>query len=59
MRGLVLVVLFGFAVGVFALITMSLVEDRSVRIAGRVVVVVMVIPFAWFAFLLSAGFDPS
>ena len=59
MRELVLVVLFGLAFGVFTLIMLSLVESRDVRIAARVVVVVAMIPFAWFAFLLSTGFDPS
>ena len=59
----VLIVLFGLALGAFALTALSLVEDRSVRIAARVVVVVAMIPFAWFAFFLvywgTTGIRPS
>ena len=36
----VLIALFGLAFGAFSLTMLSLVEDRSVRIAARVVVVV-------------------
>ena len=63
MREPVLVVLFGFAIGVYALIMLSLVESRDVRIALRVVVVVAMIPFVWFGFFftywLITGFRPS
>ena len=63
MQQAVLIVLFGLAFGAFALMMLSLVEDRSVRIAARVVVVVAMIPFVWFAFLfggwLITGFRPS
>lgn len=56
-----LIVLFGLAIGALALTMLSLAEDR--RIAARVVVLVAMIPFTWFAsflaFWLITGTRPS